>query len=228
MDNYKDEFIRFLVKKKALEFGEFVLKSKRVSPYFFNTGKFDDGESVANLGYFYACKIVQDIGKDKFDILFGPAYKGIPLALATAIALKEHFKVNKSFAFDRKKPKEHGEKGLFVGAQIKDGKRILILDDVFTTGETKQNLINAINSVADVSYAGVLISLDREEKDESGKSAIFEFTQKSSIPVFSILKISEVMEHLYNKEIDGKIYIDSEIKKRLDNYLSKYGVSENN
>jgi len=224
MENYKDEFIKFLVKKKALEFGEFVLKSKRISPYFFNTGRFDDGESITQLGYFYAKKIACDIGADNLDILFGPAYKGIPLALATAIALKEHFTVNKSFAFDRKVAKDHGEKGLFVGAQITDGKRILILDDVFTTGETKQNLIKAINSVADVSYAGVLISLDREEKDDSGKSAIAEFTQKTKIPVFSILKISEVTEHLYNKKIDGKIYIDSEVKEKLDDYLSKYGI----
>ncbi|KPL04203.1 MAG: hypothetical protein AMJ90_01630 [candidate division Zixibacteria bacterium SM23_73_2] len=224
MEKYKCEFIEFLVKKKALEFGEFVLKSKRISPYFFNTGKFDDGESVSQLGYFYAKKITEDIGVDKFDILFGPAYKGIPLALATSIALKERFEINRSFAFDRKIAKDHGEKGLFVGAKIEEGKRILILDDVFTTGETKQNLIDAINSVADVSYAGVLISLDREEKDDSGKSAIAEFTQKTKIPVLSILKISEVTEYLYNKEIDGKIYIDSEVKKKLDNYLSKYGI----
>ncbi len=224
MEKYKQEFIELLVRKKALEFGEFVLKSKRVSPYFFNTGRFDDGASIALLGYFYACKIIQDMGEDKFDILFGPAYKGIPLALATAISLKNNFNVNKSFAFDRKKEKKHGDKGLFVGSQIKDGKRILILDDVFTTGETKYNLIKNISEIANVSYAGVLISLDREEKDDLGKSAILKFTQKTNIPVFHIVKISEVVEYLYDRKIDGEIYIDSEVKKKIDNYLSKYGV----
>lgn len=224
MEKYKQEFIELLVRKKALEFGEFVLKSKRVSPYFFNTGRFDDGESIALLGYFYACKIIQDIGEDKFDILFGPAYKGIPLALATAISLKNNFNVNKSFAFDRKKEKSYGDKGLFVGSQIKDGKRILILDDVFTTGETKYNLIKILSGSADVSYAGVLISLDREEKDDFGKNAILKFTQKTNIPVFHIVKISEVVEYLYDRKIDGEIYIDSEVKKKIDNYLSKYGV----
>lgn len=225
MDKYKEDFIKFLLKTNALKFGEFTLKSGRKSPYFFNSGGFDTGHTIGKLGEYYAAKLKEALG-DNYDVLYGPAYKGISLAVTTAIALADKFKISKSFSFNRKEEKDHADKGVLVGAPIKDGDRVVILDDVFTTGETKEETIELLKKVANVKYACVLIAVDRKEIGADGKSAIKEFEAKYGIPVISIVSIKEIMEFLHNKKINGKVYIDDSIKSRLDAYLNEFGVKE--
>lgn len=225
MEAYKREFIDFLLEKEVLKIGEFTLKSGRKSPYFINTGVVDDGKSIGNLGYFYAAKIM-DRFNGEFDIVFGPAYKGIPLAIATTIALTREFRSNKGYAFDRKEPKGHGEatnqKNLIVGHEIENNSRVLIIDDVFTTGSTKYDSIRLLNDVADnLQYIGLVIAVDREEIGEDGKNAIKEFEEKTGIPVESIVTIREIIAYVEDtKRISKKeIHLFKE-------YLRKYGTRE--
>jgi len=225
MEEYKQRFIDFLLDKEALKIGEFKLKSGRISPYFVNTGMFDDGESIGKLGYFYAAKIADKFGEE-FDIVFGPAYKGIPLSVTTTIALSSDFGINKGYSFNRKEPKGHGEatkqKNWIVGHKIEDDSRILMIDDVFTTGGTKYESIDLLNSVADnLRYIGLIIAVDREEVGEDGKSAIKQFEEKTGIPVDSIVNISEIINYLW----DAK-KITATDKQRLEEYLKKYGIEE--
>jgi len=229
MKNYKKDFIDFLLKNDALKIGEFELKSGRMSPYFVNTGMFGDGESIGSLGDFYAAKIADKFKTKEFDIIFGPAYKGIPLSVTTAIALNRDFHINKGYAFNRKGPKGHGEatkqekqKNWIVGHKISDGDKILILDDVFTTGDTKYEAIDLLNSVADnLQYTGLVIAVDRQEVGTNGISAIKQFEEKTKIPVDSIVNISEIVEYLGDTKQITKLD-----KKRLENYLGKYGIEE--
>lgn len=223
MEEYKQRFIDFLLNKEALKIGEFKLKSGRISPYFVNTGMFDDGESIGKLGYFYAAKIADKFGEE-FDIVFGPAYKGIPLSVTTTIALSSDFGINKGYSFNRKEPKGHGDaarqKNWIVGHKIEDGSKILMIDDVFTTGGTKYESIDLLNSVAEsLRYIGLIIAVDREEVGEDGKSAIKQFEEKTGIPVDSIVSISEIINYLW----DAKKITASD-KQRLEEYLEKYGV----
>jgi len=225
MEEYKQRFIDFLLDKEALKIGEFKLKSGRISPYFVNTGMFDDGESIGKLGYFYAAKIADKFGEE-FDIVFGPAYKGIPLSVTTTISLSSDFGINKGYSFNRKEPKGHGEaikqKNWIVGHKIEDDSRILMIDDVFTTGGTKYESIDLLNSVADnPHYVGLIIAVDREEVGEDGKSAIKQFEEKTGIPVDSIVRISEIINYLW----DAKKITASD-KQRLEEYLKKYGIEE--
>lgn len=228
MEEYKKDFIEFLVRSEALKFGEFTLKSGRKSPYFVNTGLFNDGDSVSRLGYFYASKLKEEFGEE-FDLLFGPSYKGIPLALTTVISLSRDYKINKDYTFDRKEVKEYGDQisdKALVGAKIKGGERIVILDDVFTTGATKEDTIALLDKIAEVNYVCVLIAVDRREVGADGKSAIQEFEKKYGIPVKSIVSIDEIKEYLYENEVDGKKYVDADIKKALDAYATQYGVKQ--
>ena len=229
MEEYKQKFIEFLLDKEALKIGEFKLKSGRISPYFVNTGMFDDGESIGKLGYFYAAKIADKFDSEEFDIIFGPAYKGIPLSVTTTISLSSDFGINKGYSFNRKEPKSHGEatkhdrqKNWIVGHKIEDGSKILIIDDVFTTGGTKYEAIDLLNSIADnLHYIGLIIAVDREEVGEDGKSAIKQFEEKTGIPVDSIVSISEIINYLW----DAKKITASD-KQRLEEYLKKYGIEE--
>jgi len=224
MELYKQHFTELLVRKRALEFGDFLLKSGRRSPYFLDIGRLDDGKSLLRLGYFFACEIVSNVGVDTFDILLGPAYKGIPLALSTAISLSKDFGVNKRFVFDRKTEKTHAEGGRFVGTEFADGDRILMLDDVLTTGETKYGLIRLVSKHARVDFRGVLVGLDRQERSDMGKGTAQDFTERTGVKVFSILTVFEIIEFLSTTSVDGEIYITNSIKQRIDQYRSRYGV----
>jgi len=229
VEEYKKEFIDFLLDKEALKIGEFILKSKRKSPYFVNTGVFGDGESITELGYFYASKINDTFKPEEYDIVFGPAYKGIPLSVAAVVGLLGYFDINKGYAFNRKEPKGHGEatkqdkqKNWIVGHEINDGAKILMVDDVFTTGDTKYESIDLLNSVADnLTFAGLVIAVDRQEVGPDGKDAIKQFEQKTKIPVESIANITEIKNYLFDNE-----KISEQDLRRIDEYLEKYGTEE--
>lgn len=233
MEDYKTEFVDFLLNKTALKIGEFKLKSNRISPYFVNTGLFDDGESIAELGYFYAAKIIDRFKPEEFDIVFGPAYKGIPLAVATTIALSSHYGINKGYLFNRKEPKSHGEgtksrdeyysqKNWLIGHKLEEGNKILMLDDVFTTGDTKYESINLLNTVADdLHYSGLVIAVDRQEVGADGISAIKQFEDKTKILVDSVVNINEIIKHLRDTK-----KITSQDEQRFTDYLKKYGIEE--
>ena len=230
MEEYKEEFIDFLLRERALLidiFNLFKLKSGRLSPHFINTAIFNNGESIAELGDFYARTIVDNFREEDYDIIFGPAYKGIPLAVATAISL-QHLGINKGFSFNRKEPKGYGEatkqdkqKKWIVG-KIEDGDRILMVDDVLTTGGTKYEAINLLKSVADdLRFVGLVIAVDRKEVGPDGKDAIKQFEQKTGIPVISIVDILEIKTYLSE---EGEIS-EAELKG-IDDYLKKYGNEE--
>ncbi|MDD5040464.1 MAG: orotate phosphoribosyltransferase [Patescibacteria group bacterium] len=223
MKKYKKDFIEFLATTGALKFGEFTLKSGRKSPYFFTTGNFNAGETIYRLGYFYAAAVKGD--EKKFDIIFGPAYKGIPLAVSTSIALAKKFKIDKGYLFDRKETKEYGDKSAFVGCEPRGNEKILLIDDVMTTGKTKEDAVEKLRaSFPHITITGLVIALNREETDADGNDALKEFEKKYSIPVTSIITIHDVLKHLHNKTIDGKIYLDDVMKENIERYLKDYGV----
>lgn len=211
---HQREFIEFAVKKNVLKFGEFTLKSGRVSPYFFNAGLFDDGLSLANLGKFYAQTLV-DAGVE-FDVLFGPAYKGIPLGAATAVTLSSLHNRDTPFAFNRKEAKAHGEGGTIVGAPL-EGK-IMIIDDVITAGTAIREVISIIEA-AGAEPAGVLIALDRQEKGQGELSAIQEVERDYNIPVYSIVNLNQVLSYIKDNESL------SQYSEAVSAYRAEYGIS---
>ena len=214
MKTYKRNFLELAMKLGVLKFGEFTLKSGRKSPYFFNAGLFNTGQSVADLGQYYANTIV-DSGIE-FDMIFGPAYKGIPLATISAAALAEHHQINKPFSYNRKESKQHGEGGIIVGAPL-NGK-VLIIDDVITAGTAVKEAFNLIEN-SNAKIAGLIISLDRQEIGVSGKSAIQELEDNLNIPVVSIAKLDDLIE-LIKISDDLKVHLSSIIK-----YQEQFGIT---
>ena len=213
MKNYQKEFIAFALEQKALLFGEFVLKSGRTSPYFFNAGRFDTGKAIAKLGSFYA-QAIQASGID-YDILFGPAYKGIPLATATVIALAEHYGVDKPYAFNRKEIKTYGEGGLIVGTPLSG--RILLIDDVISAGTTIRASSTIIRD-AGATFAGVFISVDRQERGEGTISAVQEVESKYQLPVINIVTLTDIMTYLAAENETDKL-------TQMKAYQAQYGVA---
>lgn len=213
MHEYQKEFIEFAIKNEVLRFGEFTLKSGRISPYFFNAGLFNDGEALAKLGQYYAAAIKQS--ELNFDILFGPAYKGIPLATTCAVALYEHQNINTPYAFNRKEAKAHGEGGNIVGAALKGN--ILIIDDVITAGTAIRESMDIIKAAA-AKPAGVIIALDRQEKGTGELSAIQEVEQQYHIPVLSIINLENLINYIEE---------NSSLSNHLDavkKYSQQYGI----
>ncbi|MGB5260303.1 MAG: orotate phosphoribosyltransferase [Gammaproteobacteria bacterium] len=213
MKDYQRDFIDFAIRAGVLRFGEFTLKSGRTSPYFFNAGLFNTGEHLANLGRCYAQAII-DSGID-FDVLFGPAYKGIPLATAAAVSLAEHHRLNKPWCFNRKEAKGHGEGGNLVGAPL-DG-RILVIDDVITAGTAIRESVDIIEG-AGATLAGVVIALDRQERGQGDRSAIQEVEQSLGVTVASIVKLEHLLEYLETRDDRaGDV-------ARIKAYRQQYGV----
>ncbi len=194
MQDYQRDFLDFAIACGVLRFGEFTLKSGRLSPYFFNSGRFNDGEAIAKLGRYYAAAIID--AKIQFDMLFGPAYKGIPLAVAAAIALYEHHGRSVPYAFNRKEAKQHGEGGVIVGAPLQG--RVLVIDDVISAG-TSVRESSAIIQGAGAQLAGVVISLDRQERGTGEKSAIQEIEETFQVPVVSIATLETLIRYLEEK-----------------------------
>jgi orotate phosphoribosyltransferase len=213
MQAYQRDFIRFAIERGVLRFGEFTLKSGRVSPYFFNAGLFNSGLALAQLGRFYAAAVVES--GIAFDVLFGPAYKGIPLAAATAVALAEQHQLDVPWCFNRKEAKAHGEGGSLVGAPLQG--RVLIVDDVITAGTAIREVMQIIQS-QDAQAAGVLIALNREERGQGALSAIQEVERDFAMPVVSIVSLAQVLEYLAD---------DAELKQHLpavQAYRAQYGI----
>jgi orotate phosphoribosyltransferase len=214
MQQYKREFIQFAIDNGVLRFGEFTLKSGRVSPYFFNAGLFNTGAQLAQLGRFYAAAIVAS--KIEFDVLFGPAYKGIPLATTTAVALSEHHNINTPYCFNRKEAKAHGEGGSLVGAGL-DGK-VLIIDDVITAGTAIREAMDIIDANG-AKAAGVVIALDRQERGKGEQSAIQEVEANFGIEVVSIITLADLLQFL-----DGDSAMNQN-REAVKAYRNQYGVN---
>ncbi|MBU0526865.1 MAG: orotate phosphoribosyltransferase [Candidatus Micrarchaeota archaeon] len=215
-------FIEFLARSGAVKFGEFTLKSGRESPYFISTGVLADGSLTYELGKYYAQKIKDQFGTD-FDAIYGPAYKGIPLAVATCIALQNEYGINKPWIFDRKEKKLHGDRGAFVGGDLDSGARIILVDDVMTTGGTKVEAIEKIKSSLNAELIGVIIAVDRMERSNK-KTAIEEFTESTGVPVHSIENIKNIFEYLKENKVDSTQYVTEKIYQKYVGYMKKYGL----
>ncbi|MBQ9376105.1 MAG: orotate phosphoribosyltransferase [Ruminococcus sp.] len=215
---YKEEFIRFMVDSGVLTFGEFTLKSGRVAPYFINAGNYKTGAQLAKLGGFYA-ECIKDNNID-VETLFGPAYKGIPLAVSAATALYNKFGIDVAYCFDRKEAKDHGEGGMFVGRTLEDGEKVVIIDDVMTSGKAMRESLPKLKSAADVNVTGMVITVDRMEKGlNTDDSAVQEVYKEFGIKVYSIININDIIDAIKSGVIDGKEHLDNMLA-----YREKYGA----
>lgn len=213
--SYQQEFVQFALLAQALRFGEYILKSGRKSPYFFNVGDFKTGLTLAQLGQYYAKAIVAS--GIEFDVLFGPAYKGIPLVVAVAIALAQEHGIDKPFCFDRKEAKDHGEGGTIIGAKLTG--RVLMIDDVVTAGTTFRQVVQMVKA-HNAEFVGVMTALDRQEIGLHGdRSASQELSAEFNVPFYSIIKLTDIIYYL-----DAQGNMASELE-RLRDYQSEYGVA---
>lgn len=224
MEQYKQEFIEFMVDSRVLKFGEFTLKSGRRSPFFMNAGAYVTGSQLRKLGEYYA-KAIHDNFGDDFDVLFGPAYKGIPLSVAATMAYSELYGRDIRYCSNRKEMKDHGDVGILLGSSIKDGDRVVIIEDVTTSGKSIEETFPIIRAQGNVEIKGLMVSLNRMEKGLGGTvSALEEIREKYGFETRAIVNMKEVVEHLYNRPYNGRVYIDDRIKAAIDKYYETYGV----
>ena len=223
MEQYKQEFIEFMVESQVLKFGDFTLKSGRKSPFFMNAGAYVTGSQLRRLGQYYA-KAIHDNYGDDFDVLFGPAYKGIPLGVATTIAYSELYGKEIRYCSNRKEVKDHGDTGILLGSKLQDGDRVIIIEDVTTSGKSIEETFPIIKAQADVTVKGLIVSLNRCERGKGDKSALEEVKELYGFDTNAIVSMEEVVEYLYNKPCQGKVLIDDNMKKSIDEYYALYGV----
>lgn len=223
MEDYQKEFIHFMIDSQVLKFGDFITKSGRKTPFFVNTGFYRTGMQLKKLGEYYARTIYNQFGTD-FDVLFGPAYKGIPLSVATSIALHDLYGVDVRYCSNRKEAKDHGEKGILLGGPIQDGDRVLIIEDVTTAGTSIKETMPILKAQGKVDVVGLVVSVDRMERGQGDKSALTEIGETYQMKTASIVTMEDVVEELYRKPYQGKIYIGDEEKIRIDNYYKEYGA----
>lgn len=223
MEQYKKDFIEFMIDCNVLKFGDFVTKSGRKTPFFVNTGFYRTGAQLKRLGGYYAQAIKDKFGLD-FDVLFGPAYKGIPLSVATTMEISDKFGVDIKYCSNRKEVKDHGDTGILLGSPIADGDKVVIIEDVTTAGTSIEETLPIVKAQGDVSVLGLVVSVDRMERGKGEKSALAEIQEKYGLQTTAIVTMAEVIEHLYNKEYKGKIIIDDTIKAAIDAYYDQYGV----
>ncbi len=213
-----------MVESGVLRFGDFTLKSGRKSPFFMNAGGYVTGSMLSRLGKYYAQAIHEQYGDD-FEILFGPAYKGIPLSVATVIAYDELYGKQIRYCANRKEVKDHGDTGILLGSPLKDGDKVVIIEDVTTSGKSIEETFPILKAQANVEVKGLMVSLNRMEVGPSGtKAALDEITDNYGFPTAAIVTMAEVVEHLYNRPCRGSIVIDDEMKARIDAYYETYGV----
>ena len=225
MEQYKQEFIEFMVDSDVLRFGEFTLKSGRKSPFFMNAGLYVTGAQLTKLGEYYA-KAIHDNYGDDFDVLFGPAYKGIPLSVATTMAFHRLYGKEIRYCSNRKEAKDHGDAGILLGSPIKDGDKVVIIEDVTTSGKSIEETFPIIKAQGDVEIVGLMVSLNRMEKGKGTKSALVEIKEKYGFDANAIVTMEDVVEHLYNKPYKGRVVIDDTIKAAIDKYNVQYGAEK--
>ena len=225
MEQYKQEFIEFMIDCQALKFGDFTLKSGRKSPFFMNAGAYVTGSQLKKLGEYYA-KAIHNVYGDDFDVLFGPAYKGIPIGVVTAVAYSELYGKEIRYCSDRKEEKDHGaDKGSFLGSSLKDGDRVIMIEDVTTSGKSMEETVPKVKGAADVEIRGLMVSLNRMEIGKGGeKSALEEIRDLYGFDTAAIVTMADVVEHLYNRPYKGKVIIDDALKEAIDAYYDQYGV----
>lgn len=223
MEQYKKEFIEFMVDSNVLKFGDFTLKSGRKSPFFMNAGAYVTGSQLRKLGEYYAKAIHDNYGTD-FDVLFGPAYKGIPLAVATTMAFSELYGRDIKYCSNRKEVKDHGDVGILLGSDLNDGDRVVIIEDVTTSGKSIEETFPILKEQANVDVVGLMVSLNRQERGKTQKNALAEIREVYGIETGAIVTMEEVVEHLYNKNYNGRVLIDDKMKEAIDAYYVQYGA----
>lgn len=223
MEQYKQEFIEFMIDSQVLKFGEFTLKSGRKSPFFMNAGGYVTGAQLKKLGEYYARAIHETYGDD-FDVLFGPAYKGIPLSVAATIAYSTLYGREIRYCSNRKEEKDHGDTGILLGSKLLDGDRVVIIEDVTTSGKSIEETYPIIKAQADVTVKGLMVSLNRMERGTTHKSAIEEIKERYGIQASAIVTMKEVVEYLYRREYKGRVYINEAMKEEIDAYYEQYGA----
>ncbi len=224
MEQYKEDFIEFMLRADVLRFGDFLTKSGRKTPFFINTGNYRTGSQMEKLGDYYAQAIVREFGFS-FDVVFGPAYKGIPLAVATVSSLFRLYGKDFAYCFNRKEVKDHGEGGVLVGARLQAGDRVLIIEDVTTAGTSIRETVPILKQAADVTLSGLIVSVDRMEKGQGAQSALMEIEEAFAMKTASIVDMREVRSFLLNRMVDGKVFVDREMDSRIEDYYRLYGAS---
>lgn len=223
MEQYKKEFIEFMIDCNVLKFGDFVTKSGRKTPFFVNTGFYRTGSQLKRLGEYYAEAVNSEFGLD-FDVLFGPAYKGIPLTVAATMAIADRYDEDIRYCSNRKEIKDHGDKGILLGSPIEDGDKVVIIEDVTTAGTSIEETLPIIKAQGNVNVVGMVVSVDRMERGQGTRSALKEIEEKYGFKTTAIVTMEEVVEHLYNKPYKGKVIIDDTLKAAIDAYYEQYGA----
>ena len=223
MQQYKKDFIEFMIECGVLTFGDFVTKSGRKTPFFVNTGNYQTGSQLSRLGEFYAEAIKENFGDD-YDVLFGPAYKGIPLSVTTSIALSNTYDIDVRYCSNRKEVKDHGDVGILLGSDLNDGDKVVIIEDVTTSGKSIEETFPILKEQANVDVVGLMVSLNRQERGKSQQNALAEIREVYGIETGAIVTMEEVVEHLYNREYNGRVLIDDKMKEAIDAYYAQYGA----
>lgn len=223
MEDYKKEFIEFMLDSGVLRFGDFTLKSGRKSPFFMNAGLYVTGTQLMRLGEYYA-KAIHDRYGDGFDVVFGPAYKGIPISVATAIAYAKLYGREVRYCSNRKEIKDHGDVGILLGSPLKDGDRVVVVEDVTTSGKSMEETLPIVKAAADVTLVGLMVSLNRCERGKGDKGALDEIRELYGMETAAIVSMKEVIEYLDGREVNGTVLIDDAMRAKLDAYYAEYGV----
>ena len=222
MQPYKQAFIEFMVEADVLRFGSFTTKSGRETPFFINTGLYRTGSQLQRLGSFYAAALRERLG-EAFDVLFGPAYKGIPLVCTTAIALRQEHDHEVAFCFNRKEAKDHGEGGVLVGHQPAEGDRCVLVEDVTTAGTSVRETVPILRAAAAVELAGLVVSVDRMERGRGAATALAELAEEFAMPTFAIVTIDEVCAHLHGREVGGRVVLTDDLLASVRDYRERWG-----
>ncbi len=223
MQTWKCEFIEFMVRAGVLRFGAFTTKSGRETPYFIDTGRYATGAQIARLGGYYA-RAIQAGFPDGVDVLFGPAYKGIPLVTAAAAALAREYDRDLGFAFNRKEAKDHGEKGALVGRPLQDGDRVVIVEDVITAGTSVRETVPLLQAAARVRVMGLVVAVDRMERGEADQSALDELRARYGLKTVALVTLAEIVDYLHNRPVDGRVVLDDAVRERIRAYRAAYGA----